>query len=94
MLTERLRASGILVALAGSLDSESIARLASVPADLVAVRSAACSSGDRHGLLSLRRIKELLQLVESVGQGSAGEESPRPHVIAGELLQTGATWNG
>jgi len=58
---ERVRASGRLVALAGSLDVEAIARLAALDPDIFAVRGAACRGGDRHAAIDPQRVARLVQ---------------------------------
>lgn len=57
-------ASGLLVALAGSLDADAIARLATWRPDLVAVRSAACLRGDRRGPIDPRRVEQLRLILD------------------------------
>jgi uncharacterized protein (UPF0264 family) len=55
------RAAGLLVALAGSLDGDAIARLAGL-ADVVGVRGAACRGG-RSGEVDAGRVAELRRRV-------------------------------
>ncbi|HVJ87369.1 MAG TPA: (5-formylfuran-3-yl)methyl phosphate synthase [Caulifigura sp.] len=46
-LAERVHAAGLFLAAAGRLTTADIARLAGLPVDIVAVRSAACAGNDR-----------------------------------------------
>src|SRR5262249_6741022 len=57
----RAREAGLLTALAGRLDADAIARLAPLRPDIVAVRGAACSGGDRDATIDSRRVAELAQ---------------------------------
>ena len=68
---ERVRESGRLVALAGSLDVEAIARLAPLQPDIFAVRGAACSGGNRLGAIDPGRVAALAQAVAVFGDESA-----------------------
>ncbi len=63
-----VRKSGRLVALAGSLDSQAIARLATLDPDYFAVRGAACLNGDRLSTIDCERVARLV----AAAQGSAG----------------------
>ena len=53
------RAGGLLVALAGGLDEPAIGRLAPLAPDIIAVRGAACSGGDRQGVIDPIRVARL-----------------------------------
>jgi len=57
----RVRASGRFVALAGSLDTEAIARLAALEPDIFAVRGAACQGGNRHAAIDPERVVRLVR---------------------------------
>ncbi len=62
---QRVQTSGRFVALAGRLDRATIHRLASLQPDLFAVRSAACTGGDRrNGTIDARRVADLVALVK------------------------------
>jgi uncharacterized protein (UPF0264 family) len=63
-MVDRARASGRLVALAGSLNAEAIGRLASLHPDLFAVRGAACAGGDRMGSIDLQRVSALARAMD------------------------------
>lgn len=62
----RARGAGRLVALAGRLDREAIARLAPLGPDLFAVRGAACAGGDRLAPIDPARVADLVRLAASV----------------------------
>ncbi len=55
--------SGMFCAVAGKLTMEDVSRFASLPVDVIAVRSAACEDGRRTASLSADRIKELQQRI-------------------------------
>ena len=61
---DRVRASGRLVALAGSLDAAAIRRLAPMSPDIFAVRGSACASGDRLGPIDPERVAILARAAE------------------------------
>ncbi len=62
---ERSHSSGLICALAGSLSAEDIEKLRETGTDIVGVRGAACSSGDReHGRIVAERVRHLKRLVE------------------------------
>lgn len=65
------RASGLLVALAGSLDAQAIPRLATWQPDFIAVRSAACLHGDRRGPIDPRRVEHLRLLLDQMSPDEA-----------------------
>ncbi len=74
-LTTGLKANGTIVALAGSLDAAAIGQLSRLPADLIAVRGAACRSGDRNEPLDAGRIERLNQLVSAGAVNECGDEA-------------------
>ena len=55
----RARESGLMTALAGRLDLDSIRRLAPLQPDVVAVRGAACFAGSRSGSIDPDRVRDL-----------------------------------
>lgn len=59
-LIEEIRSAVGLVALAGGLNPERIARLRPLGPDLFAVRGAACAGGDRRGTVEASRVAELV----------------------------------
>jgi uncharacterized protein (UPF0264 family) len=61
----RARNAGLLVALAGRLDVPAIGRLRPLQPDLFAVRSAACVSGDRLGLIDPCRVAALTRAIRA-----------------------------
>jgi (5-formylfuran-3-yl)methyl phosphate synthase len=67
-LLERIHAQEMLCAVAGRLRVEDVERLMTFPADVIAVRSAACRNGNRHAPLcpsAIRTLRERLdQFVE------------------------------
>ena len=65
-LVERVQNSGRAVALAGSLDCESIERLRGWRPGIFAVRGAACAGGDRLASIDPERVA---RLVEAAGGG-------------------------
>ncbi len=75
-LVSALRASGLIVVLAGSLSRESVPRVLSLAPDYIAVRGAACAGG-RQGRIDGSRIRDLLHLLgpgerlSSIGPASA-----------------------
>jgi (5-formylfuran-3-yl)methyl phosphate synthase len=56
---DRVRDSGQFVAIAGSLDIETIQRFAALEPDIVAVRGAACAGGDRLKSVVSQRVSDL-----------------------------------
>jgi (5-formylfuran-3-yl)methyl phosphate synthase len=58
-IVERIKAEVGLVALAGGLDRERIARLRGLDPDLFAVRGAACRGGDRQAAIDAGRVADL-----------------------------------
>jgi len=61
----RVRQAGKLVAMAGGLDSQSIATLGRIAPDIVAVRGAACVDGNRGLAIDPGRVAELSRLVRA-----------------------------
>lgn len=60
---QRLRASRLLVALAGSLDDTSFPRALALKPHVIAVRGAACMAGDRRQAVDVKRVRALADLV-------------------------------
>ena len=63
----QIRDSGRLVALAGGVDIEAIARLAPLEPDIVAVRGAACAGRDRCAAIDPRLVAALVQAAADAG---------------------------
>jgi uncharacterized protein (UPF0264 family) len=63
---DRVRDSGRFVVVAGSLDIESIPRLATMGPDIIAVRGAACLGGDRLAVVDAARVARLVEAVRGV----------------------------
>jgi (5-formylfuran-3-yl)methyl phosphate synthase len=63
---DRVRDSGRFVALAGSLDTEAIGRLAPLSPDIFAVRGAACTGADRRASVDSQRVSILARLAANV----------------------------
>lgn len=55
-LAARIRAAGMLLALAGSLRAELLPKLAPLEPDIIAVRGAACVAGERGGVVTAERV--------------------------------------
>ena len=55
-LAERCHSTGLFLALAGRLAGESLPHLSRVPADVLAIRSAACEDADRTAQVSARAV--------------------------------------
>jgi uncharacterized protein (UPF0264 family) len=70
------RGRPMLIALAGGLDREAIARLAPLGPDLFGVRGAACGGGDRQGTIGRQRVAVM---VEAVNEALAPSGSTAPH---------------
>ena len=62
----RIRKSGGLVAIAGRLDCAAIARIGALNPDLFAVRSAACSVGDRLRSIDRNRVAQLVACISQI----------------------------
>jgi uncharacterized protein (UPF0264 family) len=63
--TSEARELGLKVALAGSIKQEEIAKAASFKPDVIGIRGAACSNGDRNGRIEARRVRELVEIIQS-----------------------------
>ena len=63
---DRVRDSGQFVAIAGSLNIETIQRLSGLEPDIVAVRGAACAGGDRLKSVDSQRVSELVQVARNI----------------------------
>jgi (5-formylfuran-3-yl)methyl phosphate synthase len=63
---DRVRDSGQFVAIAGSLNIETIQRLAALEPDIVAVRGAACTGGDRLKSVDSQRVFDLAQVAGNI----------------------------
>jgi uncharacterized protein (UPF0264 family) len=63
---ERVRGEGRVVAIAGGLDVDAVARLEAFAPDIVAVRGAACVDGDRRAAIDPRRVAELAEVVAAL----------------------------
>lgn len=63
-IRHKLGMAGVRLALAGSLDVESIRRLARIAPNWFAVRGAACVGG-RHGTVCANRVKQLKAILDS-----------------------------
>jgi uncharacterized protein (UPF0264 family) len=59
----RVHSAGLLLALAGGLDLDAIARLEAMAPDIVAVRGAACIGGDRRADIDPGRVRRLARVV-------------------------------
>jgi uncharacterized protein (UPF0264 family) len=63
------RASGVRIALAGSLGRRQLSTLRHTAPDWIAVRSAVCSGGQRQGLLDPVAVRELVRALSEPGAG-------------------------
>ena len=63
---DRVRDSGQFVAIAGSLNIETIQRISGLEPDIVAVRGAACAGGDRLKSVDSQRVSDLVQVAGSI----------------------------
>ena len=68
---EQARAGGLFVALAGSLKDGDLDRAAALDPDLVAVRGAVCEGNDRTAAITARRVRDVAQRVEAIGNASS-----------------------
>ena len=66
-LCRRARAAGVRIALAGSLGVAEIGVLLPARPDWFAVRGAVCATGDRHQTVQSELVRQLVQLVDSLG---------------------------
>jgi uncharacterized protein (UPF0264 family) len=62
---DRARDAGLFLALAGRLCMDDLPRLSRVPADIVAIRSAACSANDRSGRITAVRVAAFKRRLQS-----------------------------
>lgn len=65
-LAEACRASGVRLALAGSLDANTIAQVGPVGPDIVAVRGAACRDERRDGAVDAEAVQRLAMLTHAI----------------------------
>jgi uncharacterized protein (UPF0264 family) len=73
-LVDRVRAEGIRIALAGSLREQQIQQLLPLQPDWIAVRGAACATGDRKGTICRQRVSNLARLIRA-GQSDSSTSS-------------------
>ena len=64
-LAERCHAAGLFLALAGRLARESLLELSRVPADILAIRSAACEQADRTARVSARAVASFRNAIQA-----------------------------
>lgn len=62
---ERVRDAGLFLALAGRLSADDLSQLRHVSADIVAIRSAACSGNDRSGRVTAARVAAFKRRLQS-----------------------------
>jgi (5-formylfuran-3-yl)methyl phosphate synthase len=67
---EKLRHAGLMLAVAGGLDRQSIPTLAGLAPDIVAVRSAACVGGQRGAAIAPHRVAKLAQAVAALPENA------------------------
>jgi uncharacterized protein (UPF0264 family) len=67
-LTDRCRAAGVKVALAGRLGAEQIRLLHPIKPDWFAVRSAVCRQGSRQDLIDRAAVTQLAELLDSLSR--------------------------
>jgi len=67
-LADRMHADGRFIAAAGRLNIDDIARLSTLPVDIVAVRSAACEKEDRQSAVTASRVIACLAALQSAKQ--------------------------
>lgn len=66
-LTSKSHKLGLKVALAGAIKREELARAASFGPDVIGIRGAACSGGDRsNGRIEAKRVRELIRALDAV----------------------------
>ena len=78
-LSVQVRAAGMFFAAAGQLQSSDLPRLAEVPLDVIAVRSAVCEWGDRQSRFSLSRLEEFQAALQRVFPAEAAQDVTRDH---------------
>ncbi len=59
----KARELSLKVALAGSIKREEIAKAAGFKPDVIGIRGAACSNGNRNGRIEARRVRELVEIL-------------------------------
>ena len=64
-LAERCHTAGLFLALAGRLSRESLPNLSRIPADVLAIRSAACEDADRTAQVSARAVASFRQAMQT-----------------------------
>ena len=64
-LAERCHSAGLFLALAGRLARESLSHLSRVPADILAIRSAACVDADRTASVSARAVASFRKAMQT-----------------------------
>jgi uncharacterized protein (UPF0264 family) len=72
-LRDQTRSLGVKLALAGSLKEATIQNLASVEPDWFAVRGAACTQGRRDGTVDAKRVRRLVEAIETPAVASRRE---------------------
>jgi (5-formylfuran-3-yl)methyl phosphate synthase len=85
---ESARHTGLLTAVAGSLQSDDIGLVSTANPDVVGVRGAACSGG-RGGLVNAIRVRALRERLSSISGSVQGAEVPTA-AIDGETRDPGA----
>jgi uncharacterized protein (UPF0264 family) len=69
-LADSIRETGRFLALAGRIDVDAIERLSSLEPDIIAVRGAACTDGDRLGMVDADRVARLVEAAARVATRS------------------------
>jgi len=64
--TDCIRNRGRFLALAGRMDVDAIEQVASLEPDIIAVRGAACTRGDRLGVVEVERVARLAQAASKI----------------------------
>ena len=65
-IIEETHASGLMVGLAGSLEGSDLIKAAALEPDIVAVRGAACSSGDRRSGIDSDRVTAIVRTLDKL----------------------------
>ena len=88
---ENVRQAGLMLAVAGGLDRQSIPALSGIVPDIVAVRGAACSGGQRRAAIDPDRVQELAQAVAALPENSQSVTafSRAPHKANRTFCQDG-----
>ncbi|HVJ87048.1 MAG TPA: (5-formylfuran-3-yl)methyl phosphate synthase [Caulifigura sp.] len=71
-LADLMHTAGLFLAVAGRLNLEDVSRLAKLPVDVVAVRSAACADGERRGRIARERVEACR---EALGHAAACKQA-------------------